>query len=93
VIIVKDGIYEHYKGARYVVLHVGRDSNNHANRETVVIYMSLSPPYAGAINTRWASEFLEWVTVPGRGHVPRFKFCRANTERVRPKMNDTWLPR
>lgn len=72
-IIAKDGIYEHYKGTRYVVLHVGRDSNNRANRETVVVYMSLSPPYAGSVNTRWASEFLEWVTVPGRGHVPRFK--------------------
>jgi hypothetical protein len=68
------GIYRHYKGNNYIVLFIARDSNNQANRQDTVVYMSLDPPYAGSMNTRWLSEFLEDVEVPGVGKMPRFTY-------------------
>ena len=75
--IIRGGLYSHYKGNLYTVLHVGRDSNNHANREDVVIYMSLSPPHAGSIHTRWVSEFCEDVEWIDGELYPRFNFVTA----------------
>jgi len=63
------GIYRHWKGDHYLVLFLARDSsNNAANHEDVVIYVSLDPPRAGNINARRKTEFLEEVeTRSGRG--------------------------
>lgn len=74
---MKMGIYRHWKGHHYVTLFEGRDSNNHANREDVVIYMSLSAIYAGSINVRWKSEFLGEVELPSGELVPRFTYVEA----------------
>lgn len=73
-LVVKDGIYQHYRGARYVVLFIGQDSNNDRNKERTVVYMSLTPPYAGAIRVRHFDEFVEEVEWPDRTHNPRFMF-------------------
>jgi hypothetical protein len=72
--VMELGVYRHYKGGHYAVLMLGRDSNNDANREDVVIYMSLSAPYAGSVNVRRESEFLELVELPDGETVPRFTF-------------------
>lgn len=69
-----NGIYRHWKGSNYVVLFVGRDSNNDSNREEVVIYLSLGAEFAGRINVRKVSEFLEEITLPDGGYVPRFTY-------------------
>lgn len=68
------GIYQHWKGHLYVTLFEGRDSNNHANRQDVVVYMSLGAEYAGSINVRWKTEFLELVELPSGERVPRFTY-------------------
>jgi hypothetical protein len=70
----RPGIYRHYKGGHYIALFLARDSNNHANREDVVVYMSLTSPYAGAINVRHLSEFCEQVQLPDGGWMPRFEY-------------------
>ncbi|MGH3783587.1 MAG: DUF1653 domain-containing protein [Pseudonocardiaceae bacterium] len=66
------GTYRHWKGNRYRVLFIAKDSNNHAAGEDVVVYVSLDPPYAGGIRTRWKSEFLEQVDLPDGTRTPRF---------------------
>jgi hypothetical protein len=70
--IVRQGVYRHYKGPRYIVLFVGQDSNNDRNREPTVVYMSLTEPHTGSIRTRRVSEFLESVLIGGKPY-PRFE--------------------
>jgi hypothetical protein len=74
------GVYRHYKGGHYAVLMLGRNSNN----EDVVIYMSLSAPYAGSVNVMRESEFLELVNLPDGGMVPRFTFIMPAPRRSAP---------
>lgn len=69
--VILGGIYQHYKGALYVVLFVGQDSNNDRNKENTVIYMSLTEPHAGAIRVRHVAEFLGEVESNDQ-RVPRF---------------------
>jgi hypothetical protein len=68
------GIYRHWKGTHYTVILLARDSNNHADRENTVVYISLTTPYAGSVNTRWETEFLEEVQLPDGSWVPRFTY-------------------
>lgn len=68
------GIYRHYKGSDYLALFLARDSNNDADREDVVVYMSLSAPYAGAMNVRRVTEFCEAVRWPDGSMAPRFTY-------------------
>lgn len=68
------GIYRHWKGHHYLALFTARDSNNDANHEDVVVYLSLDAPRAGCINVRGKSEFLETVTLPDGGHAQRFTY-------------------
>lgn len=67
------GVYQHYKGYLYVVLFVGKDSNNDRNGERTIVYMSMDEPYRGAVRMRHLDEFLEQVTVDGQT-VNRFEF-------------------
>lgn len=71
--VVAPGVYRHWKDNDYRVLFTARDSNNDAHREDVVVYVSLSPPFAGNINVRRLTEFLETVTTSDGRAVPRFK--------------------
>jgi hypothetical protein len=68
------GICQHWKGNRYVALFLARDSNNDANREDVVVCLSLSEGYAGSVHVRRVTEFLEEVDAPGGGKVQRFTY-------------------
>jgi hypothetical protein len=67
------GVYRHYKGDHYVVLFIGKDSNNDRNGEPTVVYMSMDEPCRGAVRVRQLDEFLEQVSVDGR-RVNRFEF-------------------
>lgn len=80
-LVVKGGIYQHYKGAQYVVLFVGQDSNNDRNKERTVVYMSLTPPHCGAIRVRHLTEFCEDVDWPDLGwRAPRFVLVGSGDE-------------
>jgi hypothetical protein len=72
--VTPQSVYQHWKGGLYTVLFLARDSNNNANREDVVVYMSLSEPYSGAVNVRRLSEFIEDVTIAGGRTTPRFTY-------------------
>ncbi|GEM_PF-724434 len=62
------GIYEHYKGKKYEVLFVARDSQT---KEYLVVYQEISGE--NKIWTRPLKMFLEDVEVDD-GKVPRFRF-------------------
>lgn len=83
--VISGDVYKHHQGGLYMVLCVGLDSNNHANREDVVVYLSLSSPHIGCINTRWLSEFLECVKLPSGRKVPRFSYAGTASKGPSPK--------
>lgn len=68
------GIYQHYKGPCYIVLFVGKDSNNDRNGERTVVYMSMDEPYRGAVRVRHLDEFLEQMLLSDGRIVNRFEF-------------------
>ncbi len=70
---IKPGIYEHYKGKRYEVIGVGRDSET---LEEKVFYRALYDSEEFGNNSPWIrskSMFLETVNVDGK-EVPRYKY-------------------
>ena len=64
----KKGIYEHYKGNRYELLHV---ANHSETLEKMVVYRALYG--SGEVWVRPANMWNETVEVNGMS-VPRFKF-------------------
>ena len=64
----KKGIYEHYKGNRYELLHVAKHSET---LEKMVVYRALYG--SGEVWVRPANMWNETVEVNGMS-VPRFKF-------------------
>lgn len=68
------GVYRHYKGSSYVVLFVGKDSNNDRHGERTVIYMSMDEPCRGAVRVRHEAEFTEQVVLSDSRTVNRFEF-------------------
>lgn len=75
--VIPGGIYKHYKGDYYLVLHAATDSENVANRGSLVVYMSLDGPQTGHIRVRSLAEFRDTVEKPGGGTTPRFKHIRT----------------
>lgn len=75
--VVTPGMYRHWKGNDYRVLFTALDSNNDAHRETVVVYVSLSPSFAGNINIRRQTEFTEVITTPDGRVRRRFELRSA----------------
>ena len=69
--IVIGGLYEHYKGARYRVLHIARHSET---LEELVVYQALYGE--GGVWVRPLKMFLEEVVVAGRPQ-PRFRFVTS----------------
>lgn len=69
---VRPGVYRHYKGAFYAVLHAAaRDSENGKDEgRRLVVYVSLT---FGHVCVRPFSEFLEFVG-EGASRVPRFTY-------------------
>ena len=65
----KPGMYEHYKGGKYVLLHIGRLSE--AREVRMAVYLSCTN---GEIWIRPLSMFQEFVRVDERGLIPRFKY-------------------
>lgn len=66
--IVIGGLYQHYKGAHYKVLHLARDSETLAE---LVVYLPLYGE--GLITVRSVAMFLENVSIDGK-NMPRFKW-------------------
>jgi hypothetical protein len=67
---IKPGIYQHYKGGRYLVLGVGQ---HEATGEKLVIYQPLYKHEGPELWVRDLAVFQETVTVEGK-EVPRFRF-------------------
>jgi cyclomaltodextrinase / maltogenic alpha-amylase / neopullulanase len=66
---IQTGIYEHYKGKRYKVMHVARHSET---LEEYVVYQALYGSYDVWI--RPLTMFFETIAIDGK-EVPRFCFC------------------
>lgn len=69
--IVPQGIYRHYKGNLYQVLHTAQHSET---EEALVVYRCLYGEYG--VWVRPLSMFSETVEVEGK-HVPRFELTKA----------------
>ncbi|HLD27643.1 MAG TPA: DUF1653 domain-containing protein [Patescibacteria group bacterium] len=70
--IIKPGVYRHYKGGNYKVIGLARHSET---LEELVIYEAL---YANPKSKLWARPkkmFLEKMEVGGK-KIPRFKFIK-----------------
>ncbi len=66
---LKPGMYEHYKGNRYEVIGVARNSES---LEECVVYRAL---YGDRdLWVRPLKMFLEFVFIEERGEVPRFRY-------------------
>ena len=71
------GMYEHYKGGKYVVLGVAAVSDNNVeeNSKLVVVYVSLDATRPGPrMRTRDYAEFVEQVKWPDGEYNYRFKY-------------------
>ena len=68
---VPQGIYRHYKGNLYQVLHIARHSET---EELLVVYRCLYGEYG--VWVRPIVMFAEMVTVDGK-EVPRFELIKA----------------
>ncbi|MFZ2553728.1 DUF1653 domain-containing protein [Psychrobacter urativorans] len=69
--IIPQGIYQHYKGNLYQVLHTAKHSET---EESLVVYRCLYGEYG--VWVRPLSMFAETVTHDGK-QVPRFKLIKA----------------
>ncbi len=63
------GIYQHYKGMKYLVLGIAKHSET---KEDLVVYVTLYDNDMAAMWVRPLTMFLENVTIDGK-EVPRFK--------------------
>ena len=68
---IPQGIYRHYKGSLYQVLHTAQHSET---QEELVVYRCLYGEYG--VWVRPLSMFSETVEVEGK-HVPRFELTKA----------------
>ncbi len=64
------GRYRHYKGNRYEVIGIARDSET---EESLVVYRCLYGDYS--LWVRPLSRFIDTVTA-GNEEVPRFRHCK-----------------
>lgn len=67
---IKVGIYRHYKGNLYQVLHTARHSET---KETLVVYRALYGDYG--VWVRPLTMFCESVTIDGKT-LPRFELIK-----------------
>ncbi|MBE9579524.1 MULTISPECIES: DUF1653 domain-containing protein [Moraxella] len=67
---IKTGIYRHYKGNLYQVLHTARHSET---EETLVVYRALYGDYG--VWVRPLAMFCESVTIDGKT-LPRFELIK-----------------
>ena len=70
---IRPGVYEHYKGKKYFVLGLSRNTETN---EVCVVYRPLYETDWPQLVHRNADMFSETVTVDGR-QVPRFRFIEG----------------
>ena len=70
---IRPGVYEHYKGKKYFVLGLSRNTETN---EVCVVYRPLYETDWPHLVHRNAEMFSENVTVDGR-QVPRFRFVEG----------------
>lgn len=70
---IRPGVYEHYKGKKYFVLGMSRNTETN---EVCVVYRPLYETDWPHLVHRNAQMFSENVTVDGR-QVPRFRFVEG----------------
>lgn len=70
---IRPGVYEHYKGKKYFVLGMSRNTETN---EVCVVYRPLYETDWPHLVHRNAEMFSENVTVDGR-QVPRFRFVEG----------------
>ncbi|MGP9690176.1 DUF1653 domain-containing protein [Psychrobacter sp. AOP22-C1-C5] len=68
---IPQGIYRHYKGSLYQVLHTAKHSET---EDSLVVYRCLYGEYG--VWVRPLSMFTEMVTVDGK-EIPRFELIKA----------------
>lgn len=68
---VQSGVYQHFKGGRYLVLGVARHSETD---EDLVIYVRLYSRVGNPMSARPLSSFCELVRNSKGDRVPRFRF-------------------
>ena len=74
---LQPGLYQHYKGAIYVVYFVGYHTETH---EKLIVYRSYAPPHT--IWIRPYRMFISKVELPDGTMVPRFrKLTREEEDR------------
>ena len=71
---ISQGIYRHYKGSLYQVLHTAKHSET---EESLVVYRCLYGEYG--VWVRPLSMFAEMVTIDGK-EIPRFELIKALAE-------------
>ena len=75
-IMIKPGIYEHYKGGQYKVLFIAMNqSNDDHDEQPVVVYEAIYDNPLSQFWVRLEKEFLEEIEFEG-ARVPRFKFIK-----------------
>lgn len=71
---ISQGIYRHYKGNLYQVLHMAKHSET---EESLVVYRCLYGEYG--VWVRPLSMFAETVTIGGK-EIPRFELIKTLTD-------------
>lgn len=66
---LETGIYQHYKGGKYLVLGIAKHSET---KEDLVVYVTLYENDMASMWVRPLAMFTENVTVEGK-RIPRFK--------------------
>lgn len=72
--MTKPGIYQHYKGNKYLVIGTSKHSET---LEEMIVYISLYENLEGAMWVRPKTMFEEMIELDGK-QVPRFKFLLDN---------------
>ena len=72
---LKCGVYEHWKGGRYLVLGLARDDRTD---EILVIYTRLYRRDGVPMTARALSSFLDMTADDSGNQVPRFRYVDAS---------------
>lgn len=70
------GVYKHYKGAEYLVIGVGQNTET---LEELVVYKALYHPYKIWVRPK---QMFEQTIVQDGVEIPRFKFIHSDLDNI-----------